>query len=147
MRQTKKAFQVLENDPTQLTASYQEQYFSKIEEEKCQVGDTKHTRFYTQTTCCAIRVVNKLAQSKFDSYQQMQFTSVDDIDDAIVKVGAKSLLRNYSQKIMKYKKMNDSIPRAVNALNAVVKRNNQSDLSNNFQQMSGQIAAGSNSTK
>ena len=45
----------------------------------------------------------RINQSKFDSYQQIPFTSVDDIDDAIIKIGAKSLLKNYSQKIDKYK--------------------------------------------
>lgn len=58
---------------------------------------------------------NKLAQSRIEGYQQMSFTSVDDIDEEIVQKGARSLIRNYSQQIYKYKQTNDIIPKRVNA--------------------------------
>jgi hypothetical protein len=44
-----------------------------------------------------------LGQSRMESYQQLPFTTIDSIDDQIAQKGAKSLIRNYSQRLRKYK--------------------------------------------
>lgn len=44
--------------------------------------------------------------------------------------------------------MNDFIPHAVNAMNAIViKKNNESELANDFQQISSNITSGASSSK
>jgi len=46
-----------------------------------------------------LKTQRRINQSRMESYQQMPFATVDDIDDQIASKGAKTLIRNYSQKI------------------------------------------------
>lgn len=69
----------------------------------------------------------KLTQSRIESYQQVPFTTVDDIDDAILQKGMYGLLDTYSNKIKKYKNSYDLIPKTVRAYNSKRSRQNESN--------------------
>ena len=89
----------------------------------------------------------KITQSRIESYQQLPFTTVDDVDDEIVNKGAKWLINDYSNKIKKFKNAKEFAPHTARLLNAKIKNSTPNSGGQNTKKVIFENQSGSQSAR